>query len=133
MVDTNCDPDPINYIIPANDDAIRAIKLIASKIADAVIEGQQMRGVVMAEQQAAAEESAEKQPGVGAATELAAEVAAEAPPVETPAEAPPAEAAVEGGAVGRRAGRRAAQGHRPERAQYGTTSLVCNVRIHTTI
>ena len=50
MVDSNCDPDPIDYIIPANDDAIRAIKLITSKIADAVIEGQQMRGVVMAEE-----------------------------------------------------------------------------------
>jgi small subunit ribosomal protein S2 len=83
MVDTNCDPDPITHIIPANDDAIRAIKLIASKIADAVIEGQQMRGVIMAEQQAAAEETAEKQPAVGAAVALAAEGA-------------PAEAAVEG-------------------------------------
>ncbi len=50
MVDTNCDPDPVDYIIPANDDAIRAIKLITTKIADAVIEGQQMRGVVMAEE-----------------------------------------------------------------------------------
>lgn len=50
MVDTNCDPEPIDYVIPANDDAIRAIKLIASKIADAVIEGQQMRGVIMAEE-----------------------------------------------------------------------------------
>ena len=39
MVDTNCDPDPIEYIIPSNDDAIRAIKLIMSKIADAAIEG----------------------------------------------------------------------------------------------
>jgi len=82
MVDTNCDPDPINHIIPANDDAIRAIKLIAGKMADAVIEGQQMRGVVMAEQRAAAEETAEKQAGVGAATELAAEVL----PAEAPAE-----------------------------------------------
>jgi small subunit ribosomal protein S2 len=54
MVDTNCDPDPINYVIPANDDAIRAIRLITSKIADAIIEGQQMRGVVMAEEEAAA-------------------------------------------------------------------------------
>jgi len=53
MVDTNCDPDPIDYIIPANDDAIRAIKLMATKIADAVIEGQQMRGVMMAEEAAA--------------------------------------------------------------------------------
>jgi small subunit ribosomal protein S2 len=39
IVDTNCDPDDINYIIPGNDDAIRAIKLFASKFADAVLEG----------------------------------------------------------------------------------------------
>jgi small subunit ribosomal protein S2 len=39
MVDTNCDPDDITYIIPGNDDAIRAIKLFASKMADAVVEG----------------------------------------------------------------------------------------------
>jgi len=57
MVDTNCDPDPINYVIPSNDDAIRAIKLITTKIADAAVEGAQMRGVIMAEQaEAAAEE-----------------------------------------------------------------------------
>ena len=41
IVDTNCDPDDADYIIPGNDDAIRAIKLIASSIADAVIEGKQ--------------------------------------------------------------------------------------------
>ncbi|MGB3713654.1 MAG: 30S ribosomal protein S2 [Candidatus Promineifilaceae bacterium] len=39
MVDTNCNPDPIDFIIPSNDDAIRAIKLITSKIADAALEG----------------------------------------------------------------------------------------------
>jgi len=39
MVDTNCDPDDIDYVIPGNDDAIRAIKLFASKMADAVLEG----------------------------------------------------------------------------------------------
>jgi len=39
MVDTNCDPDEIDYPIPANDDAVRAVKLICSKIADAVIAG----------------------------------------------------------------------------------------------
>ncbi len=50
MVDTNCDPGPIDVVIPANDDAIRAILLITSKMADAVIEGQQMRGVVMEEE-----------------------------------------------------------------------------------
>jgi|SRR5690625_2766916 len=41
IVDTNCDPDEIDYVIPANDDAIRAVKLLTSKIADAVIEGKQ--------------------------------------------------------------------------------------------
>ena len=41
IVDTNCDPDDVDYIIPGNDDAIRAVKLIASKIADAVLEGKQ--------------------------------------------------------------------------------------------
>lgn len=41
IVDTNCDPDEIDYIIPGNDDAIRAVRLIASKMADAIIEGNQ--------------------------------------------------------------------------------------------
>jgi small subunit ribosomal protein S2 len=45
VVDTNCDPDPIDYVIPGNDDAIRAIRLLASKIADAVNEGAQAREV----------------------------------------------------------------------------------------
>lgn len=49
MVDTNCNPDPIDFVIPANDDAIRAILLITTKIADSVVEGQQMRGVIMGE------------------------------------------------------------------------------------
>jgi len=43
IVDTNCDPDEINYVIPGNDDAIRAIRLFASKIADAAIEGKRVR------------------------------------------------------------------------------------------
>ena len=41
IVDTNCDPDEIDYVIPGNDDAIRAVKLIASAMADAVIEGRE--------------------------------------------------------------------------------------------
>lgn len=49
MVDTNCNPDPIDFVIPANDDAIRGILLITTKIADSVVEGQQMRGVIMGE------------------------------------------------------------------------------------
>ena len=43
IVDTNCDPDEIDYVIPGNDDAIRAVKLIAGKMADAVLEGKQGR------------------------------------------------------------------------------------------
>ncbi|GAB4473905.1 MAG: hypothetical protein Kow0088_09550 [Anaerolineales bacterium] len=43
MVDTNCDPSNVDYVIPSNDDAIRAIKLVVSKIADAVIEGKALR------------------------------------------------------------------------------------------
>ncbi|MFZ3151013.1 MAG: 30S ribosomal protein S2 [Anaerolineaceae bacterium] len=43
MVDTNCDPRKIDYVIPSNDDAIRAIKLLVGRIADAVIEGKSMR------------------------------------------------------------------------------------------
>ena len=41
LVDTNCDPDEVDYVIPGNDDAIRAVKLLSSKIADAVLEGRQ--------------------------------------------------------------------------------------------
>jgi len=49
IVDTNCNPDDIDYPIPANDDAIRAIKLICNKIADSVIEGKTGEAVVSAE------------------------------------------------------------------------------------
>lgn len=44
LVDTNCDPDEVDYVIPGNDDAIRAVKLLTSKMADAVIEGLKIRG-----------------------------------------------------------------------------------------
>lgn len=43
LVDTNCNPDPIDYVVPANDDAMRAIKLLISAFADALIEGRAMR------------------------------------------------------------------------------------------
>ena len=58
IVDTNCDPDDADYVIPGNDDAIRAIKLISSAIADAVIEGQQ--GEQTAEAPAAEEAPAQE-------------------------------------------------------------------------
>ncbi|KAB0672367.1 30S ribosomal protein S2 [Oryzomonas sagensis] len=47
IVDTNCDPDPIDHVIPGNDDAIRAIRLLSSKIADASIEGAQARNAAL--------------------------------------------------------------------------------------
>ncbi len=64
LVDTNCDPDPISYPIPSNDDAIRAIKLIIGKIADAALEGRIAResggqgAAVAAEEFTAAEATA---------------------------------------------------------------------------
>lgn len=57
IVDTNCDPDEVDYVIPGNDDAIRAVKLISQAMADAIIEGRQgMQGA--AEAEAAANEAA---------------------------------------------------------------------------
>lgn len=43
LLDSNCDPDPIDYVLPANDDAMRSIKLMVSAVADAILEGRQMR------------------------------------------------------------------------------------------
>lgn len=57
VVDTNCDPDEIDYVIPGNDDAIRAVKLLTSVIADAVVEAKQ--GAASAEEAEAAEEVAD--------------------------------------------------------------------------
>ena len=59
IVDTNCDPDEIDYVIPGNDDAIRAVKLIVGAMADAVIEGRQGEQSAPAEAEEAAEEAAE--------------------------------------------------------------------------
>ena len=58
IVDTNCDPDDADYIIPGNDDAIRAIKLISSVLADAVIEGKQGEQFAEAQTEADAAEEA---------------------------------------------------------------------------
>ena len=79
LVDTNCDPDPIAYPIPSNDDAIRTIKLILGKIADGAIEGRAAR---------------EAGAGAGAHGEelmqfAAAEAEAAPPPAPEPAEEPP--------------------------------------------
>ena len=52
LVDSNCDPDPIDYVIPANDDAIRSIGLFANKVADAMLEGQKVFQAKKAEEEA---------------------------------------------------------------------------------
>src|SRR6185312_7587022 len=49
IVDTNCDPDEVDFVIPGNDDALRAIRLFASRVADAVIAGRDMKQSVDAE------------------------------------------------------------------------------------
>jgi small subunit ribosomal protein S2 len=77
-VDSNCDPTEIDYPIPGNDDAIRAIRLLTSRIADAVIEGKKL-----------AEERLQGQLDKEAAAAL---MEAEAPAPEAPAPAPPPEA-----------------------------------------
>ena len=59
IVDTNCDPDEIDYVIPGNDDAIRAVKLIAGAMADAIIEGKEGQMGAAAVEEEAAEEAAE--------------------------------------------------------------------------
>jgi len=66
IVDTNCDPDEIDYVIPGNDDAIRAVKLIAGAMASAVIEGRQG-------QEEAVEETAAEEEVAAEETEAAAE------------------------------------------------------------
>ena len=58
IVDTNCDPDEIDYVIPGNDDAIRAVNLIVSKMADAVIEAKQGTAEADGEIEAESEEFA---------------------------------------------------------------------------
>jgi small subunit ribosomal protein S2 len=58
IVDTNCDPDEVDYVIPGNDDAIRAVKLIASKIADAILEGRQGEQLESEDSQSVSDEEA---------------------------------------------------------------------------
>jgi small subunit ribosomal protein S2 len=82
IVDTNCDPDGIDYVIPGNDDAIRSIDLFASRIADIYLEGQEIYKAVQKEKQEAAakeaaiKEAAAKEKEAAAAKEAAAKKAA---------------------------------------------------------
>ena len=80
VVDTNCDPSEVDYVIPGNDDALRAIRLFASKVAESILEGVQAATDKQAVEMAAAVEA-------GAAAEAAAAVEAAGEPVAAAAEA----------------------------------------------
>jgi len=77
MVDTNCDPEPIDFIIPSNDDAIRAIKLMVNTIANAAFEGRAMLSTIQAEEEEAAgiegEEALERYLGPSTLAKIRAE------------------------------------------------------------
>ncbi|MCD6135873.1 30S ribosomal protein S2 [Candidatus Bipolaricaulota bacterium] len=84
IVDTNCDPDPIDFPIPGNDDAIKATKLITSRIADAILEGREGR-----------QEEAEEAPAATAPAEASAEAEPTAEVKEAPATAAESEPVAE--------------------------------------
>jgi len=90
IVDTNSDPDGVDYVIPGNDDAIRAIKLYVTSVADAVIAGKAVAGEVVATDEfvEVTEPEAESAP----AEEASESPAEDAAPVQEPAEAPAAQA-----------------------------------------
>ena len=93
IVDTNSDPDGVDYVIPGNDDSIRAIKLYAASIADAVLEGKAQSATITSKDEFVEEVAVEAAP---AAEAPAAEAEAPAPAAEAPAaEEAPKEAAAE--------------------------------------
>lgn len=84
VVDTNCSPEGIDYVIPGNDDALRAVRLFASRIADAVMEGQQM----LTEGGASAEEPATTEPAAETSAAAVGIEGAVVPPVAAESAAP---------------------------------------------
>jgi len=104
VVDTNCSPEGIDYVIPGNDDALRAVRLFASRIADSIVEGQQIAtegGVVSQTEEGAETEQAAAGEGeeVPSAVEpTTAEAAAEIPVETAPASATPEPAPDQSGA-----------------------------------
>ena len=83
ITDTNCDPDLIDYVIPGNDDAIRAVKLISSVIANAVIEANQGETPVLPVEEAVVPESIEEVVAAAEEPVVAEEVKEEAPAKKT--------------------------------------------------
>jgi len=99
VVDTNCSPEGIDYVIPGNDDALRAVRLFASRIADAVLEGQQMLtegGASADEQQAETRPEASAESGEGAASPPVAATDSESD--QTVSDAAPLELSAQGDA-----------------------------------
>ncbi len=90
IVDSNCDPDEIDYVIPGNDDAIRAIRLFSARVADACVEGQEMYEASLKEdlEVKMAAEGAAEAPEVQAQTEGSVEVVTREEAEATEAEAP---------------------------------------------
>ncbi len=99
MVDTNCDPDAIDYVIPSNDDAIRAIKLIVSTMANAVLDGQAILSTLQAEEEEAeameGEEALERYLGPSTLAKIQAAAEVEEAEVEMAEEVVAAETEVE--------------------------------------
>ncbi|HXM50039.1 MAG TPA: 30S ribosomal protein S2 [Pyrinomonadaceae bacterium] len=99
VVDTNCSPEGIDYVIPGNDDALRAVRLFASRIADAVLEGQQMLtegGASADEQQAETRPEASAESGEGAVSPPVA--ATDSEPDQAVSDAAPLELSAQGDA-----------------------------------
>ena len=92
IVDTNSDPDGVDYVIPGNDDAIRAIKLYVTAVADAVIAGKAAAGEVVTADEFVEVTESEAEPAPAAEASEAEAPAEEATPAEEPAEATAAEA-----------------------------------------
>jgi small subunit ribosomal protein S2 len=84
IVDTNCDPDEVDYVIPGNDDALRSIKLFAGRMADALITGRQLREAKMAEQLAAEKAAAPADEGETGKRKPRARATVAAPAVPVP-------------------------------------------------
>ena len=96
IVDTNSDPDGVDYVIPGNDDSIRAIKLYAASIADAVLEGKAQSATITSKDKFVEEVAAEAAPQAAEAPPAEAPAATDAPAAaEAPAEDAPKEAAAE--------------------------------------
>jgi len=93
MVDTNCDPTVVDYPIPANDDAIRAIRLITSRIADAAVEGQHLREAVAVDTAEEGEDREEAEALAAVAAEVTAAAEAAFLPADQAAAAPNGEGA----------------------------------------